>query len=170
MDIASLRDEYNHVGVGPELHGLLGRLRREHGVARRLAVAPGAAEDDVVVGHFLAGVVGLEDRLQALLLVGLQAQAHLVDLAAGQPEAVDQAAGDDRQGLLVGQDDAAVAFGLDGEDPAAEGAARGVLQQRRVDPAADHLLVGQRRRLLNYLRSKDIERYRSLIERLGLRR
>ena len=32
------------------------------------------------------------------------------------------------------------------------------------------LLVGQRRRLLNYLRSKDIERYRSLIERLGLRR
>jgi small subunit ribosomal protein S15 len=32
------------------------------------------------------------------------------------------------------------------------------------------LLVGQRRRLLNYLRSKDIQRYRSLIERLGLRR
>ena len=32
------------------------------------------------------------------------------------------------------------------------------------------LLVGQRRRLLNYLKSKDIERYRSLIERLGLRR
>ncbi|GAB3688944.1 30S ribosomal protein S15 [Angustibacter aerolatus] len=32
------------------------------------------------------------------------------------------------------------------------------------------LLVGQRRRLLNYLKDKDIERYRSLIERLGLRR
>lgn len=32
------------------------------------------------------------------------------------------------------------------------------------------LLVGQRRRLLGYLRSIDIERYRSLIERLGLRR
>jgi len=32
------------------------------------------------------------------------------------------------------------------------------------------LLVGQRRRLLNYLAKKDIERYRSLIERLGLRR
>lgn len=32
------------------------------------------------------------------------------------------------------------------------------------------LLVGQRRRLLNYLQNKDIERYRSLIERLGLRR
>lgn len=32
------------------------------------------------------------------------------------------------------------------------------------------LLVGRRRRLLKYLQSKDIERYRSLIERLGLRR
>jgi len=32
------------------------------------------------------------------------------------------------------------------------------------------LLVGQRRRLLNYLRKQDIERYRSLIEELGLRR
>ncbi|MET9069835.1 30S ribosomal protein S15 [Streptosporangium sandarakinum] len=32
------------------------------------------------------------------------------------------------------------------------------------------LLVGRRRRLLKYLASKDIERYRSLIERLGLRR
>ncbi len=32
------------------------------------------------------------------------------------------------------------------------------------------LLVGQRRRLLNYLNRTDIERYRSLIERLGLRR
>jgi len=32
------------------------------------------------------------------------------------------------------------------------------------------LLVGRRRRLLNYVQKKDIERYRSLIERLGLRR
>lgn len=32
------------------------------------------------------------------------------------------------------------------------------------------LLVGQRRRLLQYLAKKDINRYRSLIERLGLRR
>lgn len=32
------------------------------------------------------------------------------------------------------------------------------------------LLVGQRRRLLKYLQATDIERYRSLIERLGLRR
>ena len=32
------------------------------------------------------------------------------------------------------------------------------------------LLVGQRRRLLGYLQNVDIERYRSLIERIGLRR
>ncbi len=32
------------------------------------------------------------------------------------------------------------------------------------------LLVGQRRRLLQYLQDKDIQRYRALIERLGLRR
>jgi small subunit ribosomal protein S15 len=32
------------------------------------------------------------------------------------------------------------------------------------------LLNGRRRRLLNYLKKVDIERYRSLIQRLGLRR
>lgn len=32
------------------------------------------------------------------------------------------------------------------------------------------LLVGQRRRLLGYLQNIDIARYRTLIERLGLRR
>ncbi len=32
------------------------------------------------------------------------------------------------------------------------------------------LLVGRRRRLLNYLQKEDISRYRALIERLGLRR
>lgn len=31
-------------------------------------------------------------------------------------------------------------------------------------------MVGQRRNLLAYLKSKDIERYRKLIERLGLRK
>jgi len=43
--------------------------------------------------------------------------------------------------------------------------------------AKDHLsrrgllqLVGRRRRLLDYLRGADYQRYRSLIERLGLRR
>ena len=32
------------------------------------------------------------------------------------------------------------------------------------------MLVGQRRRLLNYVKNKDVQRYRSLIETLGLRR
>jgi len=32
------------------------------------------------------------------------------------------------------------------------------------------IMNGRRRRLLNYLRTSDIQRYRSLIERLGLRR
>ncbi|HHV61603.1 MAG TPA: 30S ribosomal protein S15 [Firmicutes bacterium] len=31
-------------------------------------------------------------------------------------------------------------------------------------------MVGQRRRLLNYLQRKDVERYRTLIEKLGLRK
>ena len=31
-------------------------------------------------------------------------------------------------------------------------------------------LVGQRRRLLKYLQKKDVERYRTLISKLGLRR
>lgn len=31
-------------------------------------------------------------------------------------------------------------------------------------------LVGQRRRLLNYLKSKDIERYRTVIKELGIRK
>lgn len=31
-------------------------------------------------------------------------------------------------------------------------------------------LVGQRRRLLDYLKSKDLKRYRGLIEKLGLRK
>ncbi|MFK5952548.1 MAG: 30S ribosomal protein S15 [Desulfobacterium sp.] len=32
------------------------------------------------------------------------------------------------------------------------------------------ILVGRRRRLLDYVKNKDIARYRTLIERLGLRR
>ncbi len=32
------------------------------------------------------------------------------------------------------------------------------------------MLVGQRRRMLDYLRRENVERYRTLIERLGLRR
>jgi small subunit ribosomal protein S15 len=33
-----------------------------------------------------------------------------------------------------------------------------------------YMMVGQRRGLLEYLRKKDINRYRALIEKLGLRR
>lgn len=32
------------------------------------------------------------------------------------------------------------------------------------------MLVGRRRRLLNYVKGKDIKRYRAILERLGLRR
>ncbi len=32
------------------------------------------------------------------------------------------------------------------------------------------MLVGRRRRMLDYLRSNDVERYRTLIARLGIRR
>ena len=31
-------------------------------------------------------------------------------------------------------------------------------------------MVGQRRNLLNYLKKKDIERYRAIVERLGIRK
>lgn len=56
---------------------------------------------------------------------------------------------------------------------------------RRIDELTEHLkahrkdhhsrrgllrMVGRRRRLLDYLRGEDVERYRALIERLGLRR
>jgi small subunit ribosomal protein S15 len=32
------------------------------------------------------------------------------------------------------------------------------------------MLVGQRRRLLNYVKNKDVKRYRTIIDTLGLRR
>ncbi|MFF2377531.1 30S ribosomal protein S15 [Streptomyces xiamenensis] len=59
------------------------------------------------------------------------------------------------------------------------------LLSRRISDLTDHLkthkhdhhsrrglllLVGQRRRLLQYLAKKDIQRFRSLVERLGIRR
>ncbi len=59
------------------------------------------------------------------------------------------------------------------------------LLTRRIEYLTDHfkvhakdhhsrrgllMMVGQRRRLLEYLRRKDVSRYRALIERLGLRR
>ena len=59
------------------------------------------------------------------------------------------------------------------------------LLTKRINDLTDHLkvhkkdhhsrrgllkMVGQRRNLLAYLKSKDIERYRTLIEQLGLRK
>ncbi len=59
------------------------------------------------------------------------------------------------------------------------------LLSKRIEELTDHLkthgkdhhsrrgllmMVGKRRRLLDYLRTEDIERYRALISRLGLRR
>ena len=47
------------------------------------------------------------------------------------------------------------------------------LQQHKKDHHSRrglYKMIGQRRGLLNYLEKKDVERYRSLIEKLGLRR
>jgi small subunit ribosomal protein S15 len=51
------------------------------------------------------------------------------------------------------------------------------LNEHLKDHKKDHhsrrglfLQIGQRRRLLNYLQKKDLERYRKLINELGLRR
>jgi small subunit ribosomal protein S15 len=59
------------------------------------------------------------------------------------------------------------------------------LLSQRIDHLTDHFkvhvkdhhsrrgllkLVGQRRRLLDYLRKSDFERYRNLIQRLGIRK
>ncbi len=59
------------------------------------------------------------------------------------------------------------------------------LLSKRIDELTEHFkihkkdhhsrvgllkLVGRRRRLLSYLRSRDIERYREIIKKLGLRR
>jgi small subunit ribosomal protein S15 len=53
----------------------------------------------------------------------------------------------------------------------------GYLTQHFKAHAKDHhsrrglmMLVGQRRRLLDYLKGKDHKRYRSLIEKLGIRK
>tara|TARA_B100001250_G_C19149623_1_gene507421 strand:- start:153 stop:422 length:270 start_codon:yes stop_codon:yes gene_type:complete len=49
----------------------------------------------------------------------------------------------------------------------------GHLKENRKDfvtQRAVQLLVGKRRSLLDYLKSKDIEKYRALIKELGLRR
>jgi small subunit ribosomal protein S15 len=75
-------------------------------------------------------------------------------------------------------------FGKDANDTGATEVQIAMLT-RRINSLTEHLrthkhdhhsrrgllmLVGRRRRFLNYLQKKDLERYRSLIRELGLRR
>jgi small subunit ribosomal protein S15 len=75
-------------------------------------------------------------------------------------------------------------FGKDADDTGATEVQIALLT-RRINDLTEHLrahkhdhhsrrgllmLVGRRRRFLNYLQKKDLERYRSLIRELGLRR
>ena len=75
-------------------------------------------------------------------------------------------------------------FGKNGEDTGST-EVQVALLSRRIAQLTEHLrehrkdhhsrrgllmLVGQRRRLLNYLQRKDLDRYRGLIRELGLRR
>ena len=75
-------------------------------------------------------------------------------------------------------------FGKDAKDTGATEVQIALLT-RRINHLTEHLrehkhdhhsrrgllmLVGRRRRFLNYLQKKDLERYRSLIRELGLRR
>ena len=75
-------------------------------------------------------------------------------------------------------------FGKDSSDTAATEVQIALLT-RRINDLTEHLrehkhdhhsrrgllmLVGRRRRFLNYLQKKDLERYRTLIRELGLRR
>ena len=78
-------------------------------------------------------------------------------------------------------------IGAHGRDASDTGSAEVqiALLTRRINELTEHLrthakdhhsrrgllmLVGQRRRLLNYLQRKDLDRYRALISELGLRR
>ena len=75
-------------------------------------------------------------------------------------------------------------YGRDGSDTGSPQVQIALLS-RRIDELTEHLrahkkdhhsrrgllkLVGQRRRLLNYLQKRDLEGYRTLIKELGLRR
>ena len=75
-------------------------------------------------------------------------------------------------------------FGSDGKDTG-KSEVQIALLTRRIEELTEHLkthkkdhhsrrgllkLVGQRRRLLRYLKRQDLERYRSLLGQLGLRK
>ena len=44
------------------------------------------------------------------------------------------------------------------------------MRANRKDHTTERALVGKRRALLNYLKRKDIERYRAIVKALGLRK
>ena len=44
------------------------------------------------------------------------------------------------------------------------------LKENRKDFGTERALVGKRRRMLDYLKAKDIERYRAIIKELGIRK
>ncbi len=71
-----------------------------------------------------------------------------MELAIGQGEAVEHLLLGEGQQFLIGENDAVIALGGDGEDTATERIAAGVFQQGRIDAAAHHFLVGFQRFLL----------------------
>ena len=87
--------------------------------------------------------------------------------------------------LLKAQKSALISDYRQGETDTGSPEVQVALLTNRIDQLTEHLkshssdhhsrrgllqMVGKRRRLLDYLRREDVERYRTLIGRLGLRR
>jgi small subunit ribosomal protein S15 len=87
--------------------------------------------------------------------------------------------------LLKAQKSALISDYRRGETDTGSPEVQVALLTNRIDQLTEHLkshgsdhhsrrgllqMVGKRRRLLDYLRREDVERYRTLISRLGLRR
>ncbi len=88
-------------------------------------------------------------------------------------------------GLLQEQKSALISDYRRGETDTGSPEVQVALLSKRIEELTEHLkthakdhhsrrgllqMVGKRRRLLDYLKREDIERYRALISRLGLRR
>ena len=78
----------------------------------------------------------------ALDRTGPQRELQLRQLAVGQRILVEHALPGRRQQFFIGEDNPVKALRRDGKDAAAEGVAAGVLQQCRIDPGPDRVLVG----------------------------
>jgi small subunit ribosomal protein S15 len=87
--------------------------------------------------------------------------------------------------MLKGQKSALISDYRRGETDTGSPEVQVALLSKRIEELTGHLkihakdhhsrrgllqMVGRRRRLLDYLRGEDVERYRALIQRLGLRR